>query len=147
MIATSHPKNDPPAGEDIGHSKILGQPQRMPHGGNVEAAPNLNPRGHVSQVYRHHQYIGNALVPLGLKVVFGHPEGRVAETVHKLRHSLGFVKHRGQVLVGKPAVIHGCAAVAHVVHVDMASKQTVEFRNHAITSVGELSTDSCPIVV
>src|SRR5262249_52297690 len=47
MIATSYPKNDAPTGEDIGRSKILGQPQGMPHGGNVEAAANLNTLGQV----------------------------------------------------------------------------------------------------
>src|SRR5262249_45616544 len=147
MIATSHSKRHPPTGEDIGRSKILGQPQGMPHRGNVEAAANLNARGHVGQVHGHHQYIGNALVPLGLEVVFGHPEGGVAETVHELRHGLGLVKYCDQVLVRKPAIIDRYAAVAHVVHVDMASKQTIEFRNHARTSVGALSIGNGPIVV
>src|SRR5512134_3916833 len=77
MIATSHSEGDAPAREDIGHSKILSEPQRMPHGRDVEAAADVKTLGHMGQVHGHHQHVGNALVAFGLKVMLRHPEGRV----------------------------------------------------------------------
>src|SRR5262245_39536459 len=147
MIATSYTKGDAPASKDIGHGKILSEPQRMPHGGDVEAAADMNTLGHVGQVHGHHQHIGNALVAFGLKVMLRHPEGRVPQTIHELRHGLCFAKDRCQMFVGEAAVIHGCAAIAHIVHINVAGKQTIKFCNHVITSRGEWSMVSCPIVV
>ena len=51
MIATSYPEGDAPAGEDIGHGKILSEPQRMPHGRDVEATADMNTLGQVGQVH------------------------------------------------------------------------------------------------
>jgi hypothetical protein len=76
-----------------------------------------------------------------------HPEGRVSQTVHQLGHGLRFAKDRHQMFVGEVTIIHGCAAIAHIVHVNVSGKQTIKFPNHAITSKGELSMVSCPIVV
>jgi hypothetical protein len=50
---------------------------------------------------------------------------------------LRFAKDRRQVFVGKAAVIYGDATVAHIVHVNVSGKETIEFRNHVITSRGE----------
>jgi len=37
MVATPHPEDHPALGQDVGHREVLGQPQRMPHRGDVEA--------------------------------------------------------------------------------------------------------------
>jgi len=42
MIAASTPNVDAPPVRMSCHGKILGEPQGMPHGGNVEAAPDAN---------------------------------------------------------------------------------------------------------
>src|SRR4029453_18526922 len=76
MIAASYTKGDAPIGKDIAKEKILGEPQRMPHGCDVEATADMNTLGHVGQMHGHHQHIGNALVAFGLKVMLRHPEGR-----------------------------------------------------------------------
>ena len=122
MIATSHPEGDASAGEDIGHGKILSEPQWMPHGRDIKAAADVNTFGHMGQVHGHHQHIGNALVAFRLKVMLRHPEGRVPQWVHYLGPWLVLCQVRRQMLVGKAAVIHGCAAIAHIVHVNVACK-------------------------
>ena len=40
--------------------------------------------------------------------------------------------------VGEAAIIHSCATIADIVHVDVASKQTIEFRNQQVYVNGEL---------
>ena len=92
-------------------------------------------------MHRHHQDIGNALVAFVLKVVFRHPEGVVAQPVHKLRHRLGFVEHGDQMFVRKATVIHGCTAIADIGHVDVTGEQTIELGNHATFSGRELAVD------
>src|ERR1700758_3938210 len=85
---------------------------------------------------RRHQDIRDALIAFVLKMVLGHPEGIVTDTIHQLGHRLGLVEDAGQVLVGKSTVVHRGAAIAGVLHVDMSGKQTVEFRNHGRSSRG-----------
>ena len=111
----------------------------MPHRCDVEATADVNTLSHMGQMHGHHQHIGNALVAFGLKVMLSHPEGRVPQTVHELCHGLGFAKDCRQMFIGKAAVIHGCAAVAHLVHINVSGKQTIKFRNHVLTSRG-----NCP---
>src|SRR5262245_42086568 len=88
-------------------------------------------------MYPQHQRLGNALVAFVLEVMFGRPEGVVAQTIHKLRHGLCFVEDRHEMLVGKAAVVYGRSSVSDVVHVDMACIQTIEFGNHAAPPHGE----------
>ena len=71
-------------GENVGGRVVLGQPQRMPHGRDVEAAADPELLGEVRQVHRQHQDVRDALVALVLEVVLGQPERVVAELVHHL---------------------------------------------------------------
>jgi len=41
VIAAADAKDHPPAGEDVGHRVVFGEPQRMPHRHDVEAAADL----------------------------------------------------------------------------------------------------------
>ena len=84
---------------------------------------------------RHHENVGYALVTLRLKVVFGHPEGIVAQPVHQLSDVLGLVKSRDQVVIGENTVVHGSTAVAYIVHVHVPGEQAVEFGNHVAASI------------
>src|SRR3990172_599943 len=68
-----------PAGEDVGGGEILRQPERVPHGGDVEAAPDAQSPRQMGQVDGDHQDIRNALVALVLEVVLGQPKGVVPE--------------------------------------------------------------------
>jgi hypothetical protein len=68
MMSSGRPARKPPAltassivgpsaGQDVGHRVILGQPQRMPHRHDVEAAADPQVLRHAAQVHRHHQDI------------------------------------------------------------------------------------------
>jgi hypothetical protein len=41
VVAAPDTENDPPAGQDVDHRVILGEPQRVPHRHDVEAASDL----------------------------------------------------------------------------------------------------------
>src|SRR5438105_15943070 len=82
------------------------------------------------EVQCRHEHVWDALHALALKMVLGHPEGAVAEPVHQLRHRLGLVEYRRQLLVRQAALVHRDPAIADIVHIDMAGEQAVEFRDH-----------------
>ena len=134
VIPASHAEDHPSVGEDVGGGEVLGQPQGVPHWGDVEGASDLDALGQVGQVYAHHQQVGDALIALGLEVVFGHPEGVVAQPVHEQGNGFGLVEHGGQVFIGEGAVVDGNTRIADVVHVHVAGKKTVELVNHGLSS-------------
>jgi hypothetical protein len=82
MVAAPDAKDDPPAGQDVGHRVILGQPQRMPHRHDVEAAADVQVLRDAAQMHRHHQEIGDQFRAFGLEMMLGHPERVVAALVH-----------------------------------------------------------------
>ena len=61
----------------------------MPHGGDVEAAADVQPLGDVRQMHRAHKHIRQAFVAFRLEVVLGEPEGVVAVGVHRLGDGVG----------------------------------------------------------
>ena len=130
VVTAADAKDDPAVGQDVGGGKVLGQAEGVPHRGNVETAAELEVAGQMRQVDIQHQQVGDALVALGLEVVFRHPEGIVAAGVHSFGNGLGLVKGGGQVFVGKGTVVHRRAAVADIVHIDMAGVQAVKLGNH-----------------
>ena len=93
---------------------VLGQPQRVPHRRDVEAAADAQALGDVREVHGQHQDVGDALVALVLEVVLGQPERVVAELVHHLGDGLGLLEHGGQLLVGVAPLVGGRAVLAHV---------------------------------
>jgi hypothetical protein len=50
VIAAADAEDQPPAGEDVDHGVVLGQPQRMPHRSNVEGAAQLDVLRQVGEV-------------------------------------------------------------------------------------------------
>ena len=130
MVSAAHPEGDAPAGQNVGGGVVLGQPERVPHGGDVEAAPDAKPRGQVPQVDGEHQDVGDALVALVLEVVLGQPEGVVAVLVHAARDGLGLVKHRRQVRVRVSAFVRGSGHLAHVAQVHVPGIDGRELADH-----------------
>ena len=92
VIAPAHAEGDSAAGQDVGGCKVLGQAQGIPHGGDVEAAAESQVLGQMGQVDVEHQQVGDALVPLGLEVVLGHPHGVVAVLVQSPGDGFGFLE-------------------------------------------------------
>ena len=88
----------------------------------------------VREMQRRHQDVGDAFIAFVLKMVLGHPEGVVTDTIHQLGHRLGLVEDAGQGFVGKSTVVHRSAGIAGIFHVDVSSEQAVKFRNHARSS-------------
>jgi hypothetical protein len=78
VVAAPDAEDDPPAGQDVGHRVIFGQPQRMPHRHDVETAADVELLGDAAQMHRHHQKVRDQFRPFGLEMMLGHPEGVVA---------------------------------------------------------------------
>ena len=131
VVAPAHAEDDPSVGEDVGGGIVLGQAQGVPHGGDVEAAANLESLGQVGQVDGEQQQVGDALVAFPLEVVLGHPEGIVVQPVHGLGNGLGLVERRGQTVIGQPAVVGRRGVQADVVKVNVPGKQAAKLGNHS----------------
>src|SRR5256886_16276945 len=71
--------------QDVGDGIVLRQPQRMPHGGDVEAAANLDALRDVGEVDGVEQEVGNDLVALVLEMVLREPDRVIARLVHAFR--------------------------------------------------------------
>ena len=136
VVTAPDAENNASASQNIRRRIIFGQSQRMPHRRDIEAAADLQTLGDMGEMQRRHQDIRDAFIPFVLKMVLGHPEGIVTDTIHQLRHRLGFVEHARQVFVGKSTVVHRSTAITDIVHVDVSREQTVEFRDHAGSSRG-----------
>ena len=92
--------------------------------------------GEMAEMESQHQHVRDALVPFALEVVLGQPEDVVAGPVHELRDGLALREHRGQALVGQPAVVRGRALEPFVVQIDVAREQAAESRDHARAPAG-----------
>src|SRR5882724_2637943 len=120
VIATPHAKDDPPAGQDVGSGKILGQPQRMPHRGDIEATPELQASRDMCQVHGPHQKIRDTLIALRLKMVLSGPKCIVPYTLQQFRNVAPLVEDRREVFVRETAVVHRSTAIANIIYIDMA---------------------------
>ena len=58
VIAAAHAEDGAAPGQDVGDGVVLGEPERMPHRGDVEAAAHLQPLGDVCQMHRQYQEVG-----------------------------------------------------------------------------------------
>ena len=85
VVAPADAEDDPAAGENVHHGEVLGEPDRVPHGKDVEAAAELDAVGVLRQVLAHDEQVGNALVPLPLEVVLGHPQDVEPQVVEEHR--------------------------------------------------------------
>lgn len=127
MIAAPNPEGNATAAQNVGCCVILGEPQWVPHRGDVKVATELESLGAVREMECH---IRDTFVAFALEMVLSHPERVVAEPIHQLRHRLSLVKDGAEMLVRKAAVIYRNTAIANIVHIDMASKRAVEFCYH-----------------
>jgi hypothetical protein len=130
VITAPDAEHHPAAGQPVDGGVVLGHPDRVPHRRDVEAAADPDVAGDVAEVQRQHQHVRDALVPLALEVVLGQPVRVVAGPIHQLRDGLGLGKHRCQILVGQPAIVHRRAVQPLVVQVDVAREQAAESRDH-----------------
>ena len=105
VVAAPDPENHPAFGEDVHHRKVLGQPDGVPHGQDVEPAAELDAFGVLGQVLAHNQQVGDALVPLALKVVLGHPQDVKTQIVQEHRCLTRNVHRRGQPVIVIPSII------------------------------------------
>ena len=131
VVTPAHAEDNPALGQDVRGGEVFRQAERVPHGIDVEAATELEGLGQVGQVDEQQQQVGDALVPFPLEMVFSGPEDVVAQPVHGQGNGLGLVEHRGQVLVGQPAIVYGGAVPSHVVQVHMTGEQATELRYHS----------------
>ena len=73
MVASTHSENNSASGQNVGHGEVLGQTQRMPHWGDVEATAESDILCEVSQVNAEEQQVRNALVAFRLEMVLRQP--------------------------------------------------------------------------
>jgi hypothetical protein len=106
VIAAPDAKHDPSAGQDISHGVVFGEPQRMPHRGDIEAAADIDVARQMGEMHRHRQQVRNAFVTFVLEMVLGHPECVVAEPVHQPCHGFSLVESSCQMLVRKAAIVY-----------------------------------------
>ena len=139
VVAAPDAEYDPSPGEDVGGGVVLGQPQGVPHGVDVEPAAELEVLGQMGQVDVEQQQIGQALVALPLEVVLRRPEGVVAHFLHLEDDGLGLVEHARQLAVGKPTVVDGRTIQTDVIQVHVPSEKAAKFRYHCVPPSGQSS--------
>ncbi len=132
MVAAADAEDRAPLGHDVGAGEVLGQPQRVPHGRNVEAAADLEALGQMANVHRGHQQVRDHLVAFLLEVVFRHPERVPAALVHRPGDRLGLVEHPGEVRVGEPPLVRRRGILTAVRQIDMAGIDGGKFRDHGL---------------
>ena len=140
VVSASDPEAHAAAGQHVHRGEVLGQAQGMPHRRDVEAAPHLEPLGLVAEVEGQQEDVRDALVAFPLEVVLGEPEGVVPAPVEEPRQVARLGEDGDEVLVGEHAAVHGGAAVADVVHVDVAGVQAVELGDHVLSSPPRIRT-------
>jgi hypothetical protein len=140
VVPAADAEDGAPAREDVGGGEIFRQPQRMPHGRDVEAAADAQARRDVRQVDGRHQNIGDALVALVLEVVLGQPEDVVAVLVHAPGDGVGLLEDRGQVLVGIATLVGRSGHLADVAQIDVAGVDGRELTEHDALRVAEPSS-------
>ena len=89
VVAASDAEDEPALREDVGGGVVLGEPERMPGGDDVEGAADLDALRAMGEVHGQHRDIGDALVPFVLEVVLGEPQGLIAQGVGGAGERLG----------------------------------------------------------
>ena len=107
VIAAADAEDGAPFGENVGAGEILGQPQRVPHRRDVEAAADPEVLGQVAEMHRRHQQVGNDLVALVLEMMLRQPQRVPAGFVHHPGDRLGLLEDAGEMRVGEPPLVEG----------------------------------------
>ena len=130
MVAPADAEDDPSAGEDVGDGEVLGETERMPHGRDVEAAPEAQALRHVGELHADHEDVGEALVALVLEMVLGEPERVVAEVVRGAGDRLGLLEHGGEMLVGVATLVGRSRVLSEVAEVHVPGIERREMADH-----------------
>ena len=130
MIPPTDTKQDASAGQIVRRRIVLRQPQRVPHGNDVEATPKLDPPRQVRQMNRQHQDVRYDLISFALEMVLREPENVVAFAIHKRGDGGSLVEDGHQLLVRQPALVHGRGVQAMPIEVHVAGVQATEASNH-----------------
>ena len=121
VVASADAEADASIGQDVGGGVVLGEPDGVPHGVDVESASKPQIFGEMGEMHEEHQEVRDALVAFALEVVFGAPKGVETQFIHRFCERSGLVEDGSELFVGQPSFVCGCAGVADVVHVDAAS--------------------------
>ncbi len=95
----------------------------MPDRRHVEGAAKLQLPRLCGEIGPHQNEIGNDLVAFALEVVLSHPQGVVAELIHRVGDVLGHGHALDQALVRVAAIVRGGAVAADVFERDVADVQ------------------------
>ena len=109
VVAASNAEDEAAAGHHVGHGEVLGEPEGMPHGDDIESGAKLELAGHAGEVDAEEGEVGEDLVSFALEVVLGGPEAVKAELVHVDRQLLGMAIRTDEMIVGVTAVVCGRA--------------------------------------
>jgi hypothetical protein len=134
VIAAADAEHRAALRQDVGDGVVLGQPQRVPHRRDVEAATDAQLLRRMRQMHRHHQQVRDALVAFVLEVVLGQPQRVPAHGVHPARHRFGLLEDRGELLVGIAPLVGRRRVLAHVAEVDMPGIDRRELVDHGVHS-------------
>src|SRR5437867_9918043 len=134
VVAAPDAEDEAASRQDVRGRIVLGEPQRVPRGNDVERAADLDVLGPVRQVDRHHRNVRQALVALVLEVMLGEPEDVVSELVDDARELDGRVEHLDQSRVRIPPIVGRGAREPAPFELDVADVERRELRDHPITS-------------
>jgi hypothetical protein len=93
----------------------------MPHRGDIEATPELQALRDMCQIHSPHQEIGDTLIALRLKMVFGGPKCIVPYTIQQFRNVPPLVEDRRELFIWETAIVYRGAAVSSIIYIDVAS--------------------------
>jgi hypothetical protein len=132
VIAAPHAEDDAAAREHVRGGEVLGEPQGMPRGHDVERAADLHAPGAMGEVHRQHGNVGDALVAFVLEMVLGQPQRLVAERVGGARQRRGRVEHLEQPRVGITPVVGRHTVETAPLELDVPDVQRGEPRDHRV---------------
>ena len=130
VVAPANAENHPSVGQYVCRGVIFGQPQRVPHGIDVETTAEFQVLGYMGQVHVEEQQVGNHLIALMLEVVLRGPETVVVQVVHHFDDLLHPVEDRAQMVVIKSALVDGSRPQAKVSEIDVSGVQASKVLDH-----------------
>ena len=130
VVAAAHAHDDPAAGDDVGDGVVLGQPEGMPHGEDVEGAAELEPLGLGGEPRGQEDQVREDLVALPLEVVLRGPQAVEAELVHGPGDVPGREERLREPLVRVAPQVRGGAVAADPVELDLPDVEHRELRDH-----------------
>jgi len=136
VIAAPDAEDDAAPGQDVRGGVVLGEPERMPGGDDVEGAADLHALGAMGEIDGQHRNVGDALVALVLEVVLGQPERLVPERVGGAGQRDGGVEDLDQPLVGIPAIVGRRARQPALLQLNVAHVERRESRDHRQPGAG-----------